>query len=107
MVIIFASGCKKMVSPRVKYFVDGTSPTYSVLYKDAIGTDIILDTVPYNWSVSFESRKDAPLMLSATAHNDNSWAKVYIYIDGKLLESEYKFGDKETARVETILKLIF
>ena len=48
-----------------------------------------------------------PLLIEAKAFENNCWAKVYVYIDGKLLNSDYQFGDKPTARVEEQLKLVF
>lgn len=103
---IFGS-CKKVLNPRVKYFVDGTSTRYSVSYKNENGELVTVDTIPYNWSVSFDGEKDMPLLIEATAFENNCWAKVYVYIDGRLLNSDYQFGNKPTARVEEKLKLVF
>lgn len=108
MVLVFAAtGCKKTLNPRVKYFVDGTSSTFSVTYKDNDGQIIALDTVGYGWSVSFTGKKGDDLFFSATSHETNCWTKVYIYIDGKLLGYDYQFGDYTTATLNKKLKLVF
>lgn len=100
-------GCNKIINPRVVYLVEGTAQSYAVSYKNADGATITLDTVPYNWSVSFDGAKGDDLMITATAAENNCWTKVYIYIDGKLLGSDYQFGDRPTATVAKKLKLVF
>lgn len=104
---ILSVGCKKVLNPRVKYLVEGTAQNYVVSYKDALGTTISADTVPYYWSISFDGKKGDNLMISATAIESSCWAKVYIYIDGKLLGSDYQFGNYPTASVTRKLKLVF
>lgn len=105
-VLLGCMGCDKIINPRVVYLVEGTASSYNISYIDAQGTTQI-DTVPYNWSVSFEGSKGDDLMITATASENNCWAKVYIYIDGKLLGSDYQYGDKPTATVTKKLKLVF
>ena len=82
--------------------IDGT-----LSYINDAGTTVDIDTVPYNWSISFEGSKGDDLMITATGLENNCWAKVYIYIDGKLLGSDYQFGDTPTATVAKKLKLVF
>ena len=100
-------GCNKLINPRVVYLVEGTASSYQVSYINNAGTTISIDTVPYNWSVSFDGAKGDDLMITATGLENNCWAKVYIYIDGKLLGSDYQFGDTPTASVAKKLKLVF
>lgn len=106
-VAMASSSCNKIINPRVVYLVEGTASQYQVTYKNADGAIIEMDTVPYNWSVSFEGSKGDDLLISATGMENNCWAKVYIYIDGKLLGSDYQFGDTPTASVAKKLKLVF
>ena len=100
------SSCKKLLNPRVKYFVDGTSTNYSVRYLDENGQIVSLDTIPYDWSHSFDAEKGDPVMIEATSFENDCWVKVYVYIDGKLLKSDYRYGDKLTARVEEKVTLV-
>lgn len=100
--------CKqKLLGGRVTYYVDGTSTTYNVVYKNADGELVEVADAPYDWSLSFDARRGDELYLSATAQEPNSWVKVWIYVDGKELYKAAEKGDMLTATAKGPLKVLF
>jgi hypothetical protein len=94
--LCFLTSCKEenefVNNKNVKYYLGGTSGSYSITYASKGGGTQQESNVANSWKYEFTAHPGDFLYISAQNNHNSGSVEVYISIDGKLFKSAVSTG---------------